>query len=85
MYDYRRKRGRLKRTIIFILFMAVISASSIYIYKMYANIDIYSQDEETNVNSVTRLSQNITEETNKKEEDITNILENVNWENKKVK
>ena len=73
MYEYKRKTGKLKRTIIFIFLMEIVSVLSIYIYRMYINIDINLQDEELEKQSATRLSQNITKET--KQEDITDILE----------
>ena len=73
MYEYKRKTGKLKRTIIFIFLMGIVSVLSIYIYRMYINIDINLQDEELEKQSATRLSQNITKET--KQEDITDILE----------
>ena len=73
MYEYRKKTGRFKRTIIAIILMIIASVLSIFIYSMYVNTDVYSKNENTNNYSSTRLSQNIAEE---KEQDITSILEN---------
>lgn len=72
MYEYKRKNGILKRLIIIILLMTIVSALSIFIYKMYINIDMYSADSTENKQGAIRLSQNIIQE---EKENITDILD----------
>lgn len=73
MYEYKKRKGTFKRVVILFFLMILVSALSIFIYNMYINIDVYSKEENGENSGAIRLSQYITEE--KKEEDITSILE----------
>ena len=72
MYEYKRKNGTFKKIVIIILLMVMVSTLSIFIYKMYINIDVYSKEEYEDKQGAIRLSQNITME---EKEDITDILD----------
>ena len=73
MYEYKKRESKLKKIISLIFLIIAVSASSVFIYSMYTNIDVYSTDENNN-NVAVRLSQN---ETKKEEQNITEVLENV--------
>lgn len=74
MYEYKKRQSKLKNFILFFLLTIIVSATSIFIYDMYVNIDVYSADQNNQDNQAIRLSstQNIN---NAEEEDVTKILE----------
>ena len=53
--------------------MILVSSLSIFAYKMYVNVDIYSEDNNQNSARAVRLSQNTLD--NDKKEDITDVLD----------
>ena len=73
MYEYKKRESKLKKIISLIFLIIIVSASSIFIYSMYTDIDVYSTKESNN-NVAVRLSQN---ESKQEEKDITQVLENV--------
>lgn len=73
MYEYKKRESKLKKIISLIFLIIVVAASSVFIYSMYTNIDVYSTDENSN-NVAVRLSQN---ETKKEEQNITEVLESI--------
>lgn len=73
MYEYKKRPSKFKKVLILIILILVVSATSIYVYDMYAKIDIYSYEQSDNVNAV-RLSQTIQE---KEEVDSSEMLENI--------
>ena len=70
MYEYKKRQSKFKRVMLTFFLIIVVAASSIFIYDMYVNIDVYSIEQ--NENQVIRLS-NLQEET--EEEDITKVLD----------
>lgn len=70
MYEYKKRPSKLKKVMLTFFLIIVVSASSIFIYDMYVNIDVYSTEQ--NENQVIRLS-SLQEET--EEEDITKVLD----------
>lgn len=70
MYEYKKRPSKLKSVMLTFLLIIVVAASSIFIYDMYINIDVYSTEQ--NENQFIRLS-NSQEET--EEEDITKVLD----------
>lgn len=75
MYEYKKRPSKLKKVFILILLMAVVSATSIYIYSIYTKIDI---SQYSSSSQVSRLSTN-QEQTNKSNNktDVTQVLSNV--------
>ena len=73
MYQYRKRTNRIKKIMIIFILITTTSAASILIYDMYANIDVYSTEQQNN-NEVSRVvyNQNEVESIN---EDITTVLE----------
>lgn len=72
MYEYKKRESKFKKVLSLILLIIVVAVSSIFIYSMYSNIDIYSSNE--NNSTAVRLSQN---EIKQEEKDITKVLEEV--------
>lgn len=70
MYEYKKRQSKFKRVMLTFFLIIVVAASSIFIYDMYVNIDVYSTEQ--NENQFIRLS-NSQEETEK--EDITKVLD----------
>lgn len=70
MYSYRTKESKFKKFIILFILMIVVSATSIFIYDMYLNIEVKSYDT-TEKSAATRLSNN------NQSEDVANTLEEV--------
>lgn len=68
MYSYKTKESKIKKYIILIILMIVVSTTSIFIYDMYLNIDVKSYDFSKESN-VIRISNN------EKEDENNNILE----------
>ena len=75
MYEYRRRESKIKRVFITILLMVIVAAVSIFIYDMYVDIDVHSNEQINQNPGGTRVSyiQDIKTESN---DDITNTLEN---------
>mgnify|MGYP003594020887 CR=1 FL=1 len=73
MYEYKKRESKFKKIISLIFLIIVVAASSVFIYSMYTNIDVYSTDENNN-NVAVRFSQN---ETKKEEQNITEVLESI--------
>ena len=74
MYEYKKKKGIFKKIITIIFLIMLSSSLTIFIYNMYINIDVYSQEENSKINEGVRLSQTINEKNNK-EQNITDVLE----------
>lgn len=74
MYEYRKRQSKLKKILLLLILIIIVAASSIFIYDMYVNIDVYSAEQSNQSNQAVRLSN--TENINiKSEEDITKILD----------
>lgn len=75
MYEYRKRESKLKKIIILIILIIVVAATSIFIYDMYANIDVYSHEQSTQGLEASRIS--YTEEgNNNQNNDVSDTLEN---------
>lgn len=70
MYEYKKRPSKLKSVMLTFLLIIVVATSSIFIYDMYINIDVYSTEQ--NENQVIRLSS--TQE-KKEDDDITEVLD----------
>ena len=78
MYEYKKRPSKIKKVFLIFFLMIIVSVISIFVYKLYSGIDVYSSDEEDSKNQgAVRLSQNINEKNigEDGEEDITRILE----------
>ena len=74
MYEYRRRESKFKRIFITFLLMLIVAAVSIFIYDMYANIDVYSSGQTNQNSGATRVL--YTEEIQESSgNDITQTLE----------
>ena len=73
MYGYQKRESKLKRILVLLVLMMVVSATSIFVYDMYIRIDVSNYEPAQNP-EVKRLAQ--TEEINQKTEDATGMLEN---------
>lgn len=73
MYQYKRRQSRFKKVISLIMLIIVVATTTIFVYNMYINIDVYSSNQENESNKVVRLSN--TENISNVEEDITTILQ----------
>ena len=73
MYEYRKRESKLKRFFITILLMIIVISVSIFIYDMYINIDVYSNEQPYQNLGTVRVSYN---EEKLIGNDITNTLEN---------
>ena len=71
MYECKKTKGRIKRYFIIVLFIAVASVASIF---MYINTNNYSVKGNEDNSSVVRLSQNLEQQSNT-EQDIIELLE----------
>ena len=75
MYEYRRRESKFKKVITLIILIIVVAATSIFLYDMYIDIDIYSADKASENLDIARVSneqglQKVTDD------DITQTLEN---------
>lgn len=73
MYKYKKRPSKLRKIITLTILIIIVAATSIFIYDMYMNIDVYSHDQLSQNEGATRVSYIEEEDTNK---DITQILEN---------
>ena len=74
MYKYKKRPSKLRKIITLTILIIIVAATSIFIYDMYMNIDVYSHDQLSQNEGATRVSYiEAEEDTNK---DITQILEN---------
>lgn len=75
MYEYKRRESKLKKIITLIILIIVVAATSIFIYDMYVDIDVYSTEQANQNTEATRVSytEEIQENSN---DDITQTLEN---------
>ena len=73
MYEYRRRESKLKKVMALIILMILVSATSIFIYDMYVDIDVYSEEQPNQNPGAARVS--YTEET-VSDDNITSTLEN---------
>lgn len=74
MYKYKKRPSKLRKIITLTILIIIVAATSIFIYDMYMNIDVYSHDQLTQNAGATRVSYIEGEEDTNK--DITQILEN---------
>lgn len=75
MYEYRKRESKFKKIIILIILIIVVAATSIFIYDMYANIDVYSHEQSTQGLEASRISYS-GEENNNQNNDVSDTLEN---------
>lgn len=76
MYEYRKRANRFKRIIGIIILIIAVATISIFLYDMYANINVYPPKEASGNANVTRVSYNEISSQLVEVEDITKILEN---------
>lgn len=74
MYEYKKRPSKIKRIITLVVLIIVVAATSIFIYDMYVNIDVYSHDDKES--QAVRLSASGEKNTSEAENNITSILEN---------
>lgn len=74
MYEYKKRPSKIKRIITLVVLIIVVAATSIFIYDMYVNIDVYSHDDKES--QAVRLSASQEKNTSEAENNITSILEN---------
>ena len=74
MYKYKKRPSKLRKIITLTILIIIVAATSIFIYDMYMNIDVYSHDQLSQNEGATRVSYIEGEEDTNK--DITQILEN---------
>lgn len=75
MYEYRKRESKLKKIMALIILMLIVAVTSIFLYNMYIDIDIYSADKESGNAEMVRVSYD--QELEKiTEDDITQTLEN---------
>ena len=74
MYKYKKRQSKFKKIITLFILIIVVSATSIFIYDMYVNIDVYSTEQNNENNQAVRLS-NTDNIDSINEKDITSILE----------
>ena len=76
MYEYKKRPSKIKKIITLIILILTVAATSIFIYDMYINIDVYSNEEEQSSSQAIRLSY---EENNNEieKQSITNMLESI--------
>lgn len=74
MYEYKKRQSKIKRIITLVVLIIVVAATSIFIYDMYVNIDVYSHEEKES--QAIRLSASQEKNTSEAENNITSILEN---------
>ena len=73
MYEYKKRESKLKKVMVLIILMILVSATSIFIYDMYVDIDVYSSEQPNRNPGTARVS--YTEET-VSDDNITSTLEN---------
>lgn len=71
MYEYRKRESKLKRVVILIILMILVSATSIFIYDLYVDIDVYSSEQQNQGTARVLYTQE-----SEPGDDITNTLEN---------
>lgn len=74
MYEYKKRPSKFKKIITSILLIISVAAISIFIYDMYINIDVYSDEESYNSSQAIRLSYS-EEDSRNDSNDITTVLE----------
>lgn len=72
MYEYKKRQSKFKKIFLNFALIVTVAASSIFIYDMYTNIDVYSAEEEEN--KAIKLSSN-KNEIEIEESDASKILE----------
>ena len=75
MYEYKKRPSKIRKVIILIILMLTVAATAIFIYDMYINIDVYSNEQANNNSQVMRLSYEENNNTEEVEDSITNMLE----------
>ena len=75
MYEYKKRPSKIRKVIILIILMLTVAATAIFIYDMYINIDVYSNEQANNNSQVIRLSYEENNNTEEEEDSITNMLE----------
>lgn len=73
MYKYKKRPSKLRKIITLTILIIIVAATSIFIYDMYMNIDVYSHDQLSQNEGATRVS--YIEEEKDTNKDITQILE----------
>lgn len=73
MYEYKKRPSKLKKFLIYFTLIIIVSVLSIFIYDMYVDIDVYSNEQKNMNTEAIRIANK--EDLNKIEEiDITTIL-----------
>lgn len=75
MYEYRKRSSKIKKVVTLIILILTVAATAIFIYDMYINIEVYSNEEEHSSSQAIRLSYEENNNTEGAEESITNMLE----------
>ena len=73
MYEYKKRESKLKKVMVLIILMILVSATSIFVYDMYVDIDVYSEEQPNQNPGTARVS--YAEET-VSDDNITSTLEN---------
>ena len=75
MYEYKKRPSKIKKIITLTILIMIVAATSIFIYDMYINIDVYSNEQENESRKAIRLANNENILDLNAQNDITNTLE----------
>ena len=75
MYEYKKRPSKIKKIIILSILMLTVAATAIFIYDMYINIDVYSNEQVNNNSQAIRFSYEANSNAEEEEDSITNMLE----------
>lgn len=75
MYEYKKRPSKIKKIITLTILIMIVAATSIFIYDMYINIDVYSNEQENESSKAIRLANNENILDLNAQNDITNTLE----------
>ena len=76
MFEYKRRPSKVKKVILTAILIIVVTLITIFLYDMYINIDVYSNEQVSN-SGATRLSYNEQENQVQNNKSDSNVLENV--------
>ena len=75
MYKYKKRTGKIGKFFLIFLLIFVVSALSVFAYKIYISTTLYSQENESSSYKTTKLSVSTNIENQVQVNDITNILD----------
>ena len=75
MYEYKKRPSKLKKVIVLTLLIIIVAITSIFIYDMYININVYSSDANNDSSKVVRLASNENALDLNSQNEITKILD----------